>query len=666
MARFTFSNHEKSTDVMARDFVLPKGLLGRFAIVKLWPEIKTAEDECIARLKIAAGLLGIECFEILADGRYLDAPDKVLKKGDVDFVFHLHYDTPKLYDAFSIVALWNPLQFYHEWGYARCSRNLLSHDDFISCSSQSADDHVARLVRAAPTHSAALFKLYHSTAEIVHQPSLGAHKLFYAGINWEAISGGKSRHQEVLKRLDRADALRIYGPEVFQGVRVWAGYRNYVRGIPFDGISMIDEIAKAGIALVLSSQAHKNAALMSNRLFESIAAGALIICDENAFAKKFFGDALLYIDTRCSIDTIFADIERHLAWAKANPAAALAMAAKAQQIFTAQFTLTKNLRDLYAGLSGRQAALLEKNAPSAAARVQIQLNLLLPTFSDAQLAMHLDSVRVQQYPHFRATLLLDTAVSSEARARIEATLAESALPITLAHIDFFRYGAEPLVALRRPMGQVIAELLERAGDADALVFVAPNERILSNHLQVLAGSLARNPDAPCAATAVIHQNGPQPVHSVQDEIDFRQLRAEAPIGYARFIVRMAAVAHDVGLFLPYLDRKAMAILTAGGDLIQELPSTVLIQVDRQYPSGHWDEGQENELLCGFSASVFRARTGHAIILPALSLPSMAPSGLPERPRHPLGWFVFQSRLMRRDGARARLMALTRKIERRLA
>ena len=198
------------------------------------------------------------------------------------------------------------------------------------------------------------------------------------------------------------------------------------------------------------------------------------------------------------------------------------------------------------------------------------------------------------------------------------------------------------------------------------MFVAPNERILSNHLQVLAGSLARNPDAPCAATAVIHQNGPQPVHSVQDEIDFRQLRAEAPIGYARFIVRMAAVAHDVGLFLPYLDRKAMAILTVGGDLIQELPSTVLIQVDRQYPSGHWDEGQENELLCGFSASVFRARSGHAIILPALSLPSMAQSGLPERPRHPLGWFVFQSRLMRRDGARARLMALTRKIERRLA
>src|SRR2546425_3747923 len=155
------------------DFVLPRELIGRFAVVKLWPEIKAAEDECIARLKITAASLNLECVEIHADGRLLDKPDTTITKQDVDFVLHLHFDTPKFYDAFSLVALWNPLAFYHEWGYARCSRNLLSHDDFVSCSAQSADDHVRRMVCRTSTHLPPIFKMYHSLDDIVHQPSLG-------------------------------------------------------------------------------------------------------------------------------------------------------------------------------------------------------------------------------------------------------------------------------------------------------------------------------------------------------------------------------------------------------------------------------------------------------------------------------------------------------------
>lgn len=653
---------------MARDFVLPKGLVGRFAVVKLWPEIKTAEDECIARLKIAAADLGLECFEILADGRYLEQPTRYLVQGDVDFVFHLHYDTPKMYDAFSIVALWNPIQFYHEWGYARTSRNLLSHDDFISCSSQSADDHVARLVRNAPTHLPPLFNLYHSTASAIHPPSLGDHKLFYAGINWEAISGGKSRHQEVLKRLDHTGSMRIYGPEIFQGVKVWDGYNSYVRGLPFDGISMIDEISKAGIALVLSSQAHKNAALMSNRLFESIAAGALIICDENAFAKKFFGDALLYIDTRSPVETIVEDIQRHLAWAKTHPQEALAMIAKAQQIFTEKFTLTRNLADLYNGLTARQTALLERNAPPATSRPKVQINLFMPDYSDDVLARHLASVRAQQYDDFTATLFVDAGLTPEARARVEAQVARSPVPVKLASVEFFSHSLHRSVTIRRRFGAVLAEVLAQPTEADAVVLVAPNEKLLSNHLSVLAGSLARNPSAPSAVTAVIYENGTASVHSVNEDIAFRQLRVEAPIGYARFMLRVSALPRDLQLFLPYLDRKSMAILCGGADVVQELPSTVLIHVASEFPIGPWDEGQENELISSFSPTVFTARTGHAIVLPPLTLPPapppMAPV-MPDRPGHPLGWFVFQSRLMRRDGARARLAALTRRIERKL-
>lgn len=684
-------NAVSMSNVRSHDFVLPRGLRGGFAIVKLWPEIKTAEDECIARLKIAAAALGLFCFEIHADGRYLEQPERVLKREDVDFVLHLHYDTPKLYDAFSIVALWNPLQFYHEWGYARTSRNLLTHDDFISCSSQSADDHVARLVRDVPTHLPPKFKLYHSTADIVHPPSLGDFKLFYAGINWEAISGGKSRHQEVLKRLDKSDAVRIFGPEIFQGVKVWAGYRNYVRGIPFDGVSMIDEIHQAGIALVLSSAAHKNAALMSNRLFESVAAGALVICDENAFAKKFFGDSLLYIDSRCSVEQIFSDIEAHLAWAKANPALALAMIEKAQAIFRADFNLTKNLRDLFSGLQDRQTALAAHGAPApltngvapsaraallsepaSAPQLPVRMHLLMPDYSEAVLERHLHNAASQQYADLDVTLHIDAGLPAALRKEIEHRIAQAG---GIHHVAVARYYAISPQGIvdRRRTGQVIDEVLAgmTAGEQDsAVLFVAPNETLLSNHVAMLAASLLRNPGARCVACAVLYRNGSQPVHAVGEQIAFRQLSVQEPIGYGRFMMRTAGITADHSLFLPYLDQKAMAVLSGGGAIVQEVPSTVMVHVDQPFPGTNWDEGQENELLSSFTPTVFDARSGHAIVLPPLAPPGMPPPGappvMPQRPKHVFGWFVFQARLLRRDGTRERLAALTRRIERKLA
>ena len=529
---------------MPKVFTLPKGTIGRFAVVKLWPEIKTAEDECVARLKIAATALGIECVEINANGGFLSAPQVRVSKDNVDFVIHLHYDTPKCYDAFSFVALWNPLKFYHEWGYSRCSRNLTTHDDFISCSSDAADDHVARMVRTTSTHLPKHFHLYHSTADVIHPPSLGDGKLFYAGINWDVITGGKSRHQEVLKRLDKTGFLRIYGPKIFQGVRVWAGYQSYVREVPFDGVSMIDEISKAGVALVLSSQAHKDSALMSNRLFESVAAGALVICDENTFAKKFFGDSLLYIDSRSPVEQIFVDISGHLDWARTHPDQALAMIAKAQDIFRQKFTLIRNLRDLYSGLAERKRELLDRQNPPAAPSIKVRLNLLMPEYSEAVLRAHIESVGVQEYRDFVPVLVVDARAARAFRREIDAALAASTIVIEVMEVDFFNYGIHPEIKTRRSLGETLQQLVEASTGADAFMVVAPNEALFSNHLAVLAGALQRAPEVSCAATAAVLLNGAPPVHSVNALSDFGHVNREGPTGYGRFFFRTAACPHD--------------------------------------------------------------------------------------------------------------------------
>ena len=648
---------------MEQEFVLPAGLIGRFAIVKLWPEIKTAEDECIARLKIAAATLGLDCVEIHADGRLLEDPDKIIAKNDVDFVLHLHFDTPKLYDVFSFVALWNPIQFYHEWGYSRTSRNLLTHDDFVSCSSPAADDHVGRLIRKVATHLPPFFNLYHSIADIVHPPSLGDHKLFYAGINWDALRGGVSRHQELLKRLDKTGNLLIFGPAIFQGVKVWDGYDSYVREIPFDGISMIDEISKAGIALVLSSQAHKDSELMSNRLFESVAAGALVICDENNFAKKFFGESLLYIDSRCSVEKICVDIVNHLTWTKTNPVEALAMVKKAQEIFRKKFALKKNLSDLYHGFPDRKLQLLKRQIPEASARIEVTLYLLMPEYSDAILNVHMAGVVAQEYEDFSPVLVIDKTEFRKNQSTIENTLSKLSVPIEVLEIDFFAYGINKDIKTRRRIGEVIADVLEITLWADAVVFVAPNEKIFSNHLQVLAGSLARNPDKNCAVTSAILLCNNQPVHGVHEKIDFRQLDPCAPIGYARFIFRVSALPNDLNLALPYLDRKAMAILVGECGISSEIPSTVMLYVDHEFPSGPWDEGQENNLISSFAPNAFAISTGHEIILPPLTAPSTAI----DMARHIIkrlswNWIVAQASALHRDGLVVRINVLKRKLK----
>lgn len=594
---------------MPEVFSLPEGIVRRFAVVKLWPDIQTAEDECIARLKIAARSMNIECIEIHADGTLLTNPSVKVSKRTVDFVLHLHYDTPKRYDAFSFVALWNPLRFYHEWGYARCSRNLTTHDDFISCSATAADDHVMRMIRGQATHLPALFNLYHSTAGVIHPPSLGAGKLFYAGINWEAISGGRSRHQEVLKQLDKTGLMSIYGPQVFQGVKVWAGYESYVDEVPFDGMSMIDEISRAGIALVLSSQAHKESELMSNRLFESIAAGALVICDENPFAKRFFGDALLYIDGRAPVEQMVADIRQHLDWAKTHRLQALAMIRKAQAIFTERFTLTRNLADLYAGLPARRRELLARQNPPDSPRLPISVNLLMPTYSEATLQHHIESVTAQEYQDFSATLVIDARDAARHRETIQAAVQKSPFPIAVVEIDYWEYGIHPDIKARRKLGQIIYDLLLAAVGHDAFVVVAPNEKLLSNHLGVLAGALQRDPYVDCAATAAILIDGDSPVHAAHEIIDFGHVNRAGPPGYGRFIFRMAGISSDIHIALPYLDGRPLAVLVGEKIIDQQLPATVSIDLATEFPPRMWDEAAENEVIRGYSPDAFRLATG---------------------------------------------------------
>jgi len=276
-------------------------------------------------------------------------------------------------------------------------------------------------------------------------------------------------------------------------------------------------------------------------------------------------------------------------------------------------------------------------------------------------------VVAQEYEDFSPVLITDKTEASKNRISIKNALAKSPVPIEVFEIDFFAYGLNKKVKTRRKIGEIIADVLKMTSQADAVVFVAPNEKIFSNHLQVLAGSLARNPDKNCAATSAILLHRHQPVHGVHEKIDFRQLDPYAPIGYARFIFRVSALPDDLNLALPYVDRKAMAILVGECGIAPEIPSTVLLYVDHEFPSGPWDEGQENELISSFCPAAFAISTGHEIVLPPLQ-PPLQLTAVAARGYWLIikllrwRWIVAQARLLRKHGVGARFEVLKRKLK----
>lgn len=646
---------------MSVEFTLPKNCVGRFAVVKLWPEIKAAEDECISRLKLAAKILGVDCVEIYADGRLISTPSIKVSKKYVDFVIHLHFDTPKLYDAFSFVALWNPIKFYHQWGYVRCSRNLTTHDDFLSCKSETADDHLLRLIRKSYSHIPIQFNLFHSMPSISHSPSLGDFKLFYAGINWERVNGTKSRHQEILKSLDKTGRLRIYGPTKFLGVRVWNGYDSYVREIPFDGISLVNEISKSGVGLVLSSPAHIESELMSNRLFETVAAGALVICDENPFAKKYFGDSLLYIDTRSPVDQIHTEIIRHLDWAQSHPDLALEMIKKAQNIFSQNFTLVKNLGDIYLGLDERKKKLMEIQNPPASPKLNIHLYLMMPEFSKEILQSYIESVRVQEYKNFSPILVVDINEVETFDEEIQEILDLSPVKIELVRLEFCKLSYDKKLKQRKNIGIIFKHLLEERTCSDAFVILAPNESIFSNHLAVLAGALQRNKDIHCANTAAIFKQNDNSINNVNDIRDYECTEPFKSLGFGRFIFRSNKLPKDIGLALPYLNCYSLAVLIGDTPIEHLLPASIIIDKNIIFPSKTIDEVEEIEIIRDFCPGIFKLYPSIGMINNGIKLPNVITL------RQLLALLIrrefirSQINAIRKQGVLARLRVLKRKL-----
>lgn len=164
--------------------------------------------------------------------------------------------------------------------------------------------------------------------------------LFYIIAGW----GNRRLHPKYISlqdKLSKKSYTDLYG-DPNMGKRYKKAYRGK---IPFDGETILDQISKSGVCLVLHSETHLEYQIPSGRIFEAAAASAVIISDNNQFVIDNFGDSVLYVDQRLSASDMFKQIDRHMSWIKNNKHKALELARRSHQIFEDRFLLENQLLD---------------------------------------------------------------------------------------------------------------------------------------------------------------------------------------------------------------------------------------------------------------------------------------------------------------------------------
>jgi hypothetical protein len=324
------------------------GSTNSFAVVSCWPNLKNAEYEVVERLKSAAHSIGWTCLVINNAGYAIDGSGFV--DGRVEFCISLHYSTAKAWNTFTYYTIWNPIKYYHEFGYADARNNILSCDDYLSYNSEPLRSQLQHLLggRKKQGKNNYISFVAGCAGDLLppHDNFIAGFSLFYCGINWERGSKKHGRHHELFKLLDKTGVVKFFGPKKFCGFRPWAGYENYSGEIPFDGVTLLEIINECGVALVLSSDEHRRFHCVSSRLYESIAAGALIISDNNQFVIDNFAGCVLFFEYTdnhlANCQAIMAEIE----WIRENPSEAKAMVVSAQEIYKARFALEVQLENV--------------------------------------------------------------------------------------------------------------------------------------------------------------------------------------------------------------------------------------------------------------------------------------------------------------------------------
>lgn len=494
---------------LEKKVVIEKGKKrAKIAVINPFPGSMSAEHEVILRMQRAAEEIGIDLVSCDTFGRKLDPETQELTKEKVDekellFAITTHYLSHKALDTFYYHTLWNPpeipLNVAEYDGYI--TDNYVMNDDYLTYDFGGMKNHLKSILMRKPRDLEDCSTMTTSfPASAVMEPRLDSPMMFYCGMNWEKVVHNSNRHEGLFKLLDKTGKVKFFGPDYVKewgGLRPWKGYKCYQYSIPFDGFSIIEEINKCGVCLVLSSDAHRRAAAATTRLYEACAAGAVIISDENEFVTHNFRDAALFIQyNKDNPQDTYQQIMEKYKWIIEHPKDALEMARRAQKIFLEKLTLNIQLEQIIANHPKRLAQ-IAKDLYATGTQGKVLTTYVLDTL-DAEIAKTrlksvIANIKNQAYPDIELAIAADKSISAE----IDDYCVLNCVNVKVHGMQLFDSRKCRIMT----DGQAIRKL-QKATDYRFYINTKENETWFSDHITTLVRTM-EDEDSVCASSGVL-------------------------------------------------------------------------------------------------------------------------------------------------------------------
>ena len=552
----------------------PQGSLtikNKFAVVNKWDfyEMPEFERATLTKLQIAARDLDLSCIEITPDGKCLQTGEQVTNT-DVDFAICLLFDCPKSYDIFSFYPAWTPLSRFFANDYRASTAKVLSHDDILSPLSPPLEDHFFRNTLKDSLHLPPSFTCLASPpSSLALEPMSRARKLMYVDSSQSDQQLGYSRPHlpETLKILADKELLTLYKMEASV-----SQYLNHESNVLPDTVFSIREMNENGVVLSLSAPEQLQSGLIDYRLFEAIAAGALVICDDHPLIRQHFSDLLLYVRSKDGGKEMATQIETHLQWIDTHPEEATAKARVAQQIYKQKFALDVALKEIYDSLLERKS-ILQPSILNSNENPKVQIFCLLSSPSSAGVEILLSNCRRQDYNNKHVTIVMEENPAVLKLLSIE--LDKACISHDFVEIRNLRK------RLQNGLGKIFSEPLLNCLKENCQYFniLTTDETIHSNHLSALV-SLIQKTTHLVGATAEILQSRDPTISPCCQHVDHRlsfqgDVRTR-PVGFARFIFAKEILDQPgTRNLFPYAHRKFLQAIIRENKIVRSHLATVV-------------------------------------------------------------------------------------------
>ena len=479
-----------------------------FGVIYTFPGTEMAEKEAILRLKKAASNIGYNMVILNSQGYCLNSEMggtfKRIRDDDLEFIITTHFMDTKFFDTFYYHALWNPKETsLSSDNYRMYIDNILSNDDFLIYDQGGMSNHLKSVLIDDQRDLERASQLVASCPKsVIMEPNLHNPKLFYCGTNWERTcnSSGLARHSGLFSLLDNCNVIEIYGPKKLPNwpIAPWDGYKSYNGEIPFDGFSILEKINQCGIVLALSSDVHRRAGAVTNRVYEACAAGAVIISDDNPFMKEHFEDTVLYIDFNINnpIDT-YNQIMQKYNWIISHKDEAKELAKQSQNIFIKKFCLEKQLSDVWKEHNNRKRA-IEKSMYAQNREEKI----LIIAYMDAlifdkdekyKLKHIIDQINNQHYQN----ITLGIVCEEKNKDAILSCIGKNKYPIQIIPMQIYNKKNTKLIT----RCQMLREALHQI-PCSYFCIMQGNEIFFHDHLEILKRKLEDNKEALAAYSGI--------------------------------------------------------------------------------------------------------------------------------------------------------------------